>query len=275
MSSVFSMPVRERWASREVIVERWHVQPGGTFRYNDPIVELRVDGVPRVLVYEERHYSDPEGGAYRHYVNEGEEVGPWGYLLEYTDWLASSPGPPPRRGGPSPSRFRRRDNYPRVFLNYRRDDADAYAGRLHETLSKALGPDDVFMDQFSIRPGEIFSWTIQQAVWHASVVVALIGPKWGSVRDPSGGPRRLESEWDYVRREITAALDVGATLIPIVLPGGELPALAGLPDEMQSLGELQALTLSTRHWEEDTAELIDAIRVDLERKDSGLALRNR
>lgn len=199
---------------------------------------------------------------YWHFVDEGHEVGPWGYLLEYTDWPASRPGPVVSSRRLARITYKRRDHYPRVFLSYRRDDSDAYAGRLHETLVRALGPDEVFMDQFSIRPGEQFPWTIQQAVWHAPIMACVIGPKWGSLQD-SSGTRRLDREWDYVRREITAALDTGTTIIPIVLSGGELPALTGLPDDMRPLGDLQALALSQRHWNADTSEVIDAIRAEL------------
>ena len=58
-----------------------------------------------------------------------------------------------------------------------------YAGRLHEALGATFGPDEILMDEFSIRAGEHWAWTIQQAVAHARVLVALIGPKWLTIED--------------------------------------------------------------------------------------------
>jgi hypothetical protein len=64
-----------------------------------------------------------------------------------------------------------------------------------------------------------------------------------------------------VRRELIAALDTGTTIIPIVLPGGQLPAMLGLPyPEMLPLADIQALEISPRHWDTDTALVIESIR---------------
>lgn len=265
MSSTFRMPVRERWAARQVIVTRWFKQPSDTFRWDEPLVELEVDGVRRILAYTQRDDSDPECGIYWHYVHEGQEVGPWGKLLEYTDWPTNQPGPTVQNRS-VPIAYKRHESYPRIFLSYRRDDAEAYAGRLHETLVRTFGTENVFMDQFSIRPGDQFPWAIQQAAAHAAVMVTLIGPKWATLQD-AHGRSRLDNEHDFVRREITAALDRGVTVIPIMFPGADVSVLANAYwDDMHRLADLQALELSPRRWDVDTGEVVQVIRAVLEER---------
>ena len=243
MSYTLRLDARERWAARGIVVARWLTT---RFRRGDPVCELDVDG-ERVVHHANPSFgmdSEDEGGVFWHYVAEGSEVGPWGSLLEYS---TSGGGiatlhPTARR------RLLRRDRYPRIFMSYRRDDSEVYAGRLHESLVRTFGQEEVFMDQFSIRAGEVFPWTIQQAVAHAEVVVALIGPKWkgDSGRD---GRSRLENDFDYVRREIVCALDRGTPLVPILFPGGSLPDHSTLARfDLDGFEEYQAFPLSPRHW---------------------------
>jgi hypothetical protein len=85
-------------------------------------------------------------GIYRHFMNAGDEVGPWGELFEFSD-LGAVPVGPLHRDFPRRFNYRRREQYPPIFLNYRRKDKDkdseAYAGRLHEVLSHRFGPDNI------------------------------------------------------------------------------------------------------------------------------------
>jgi hypothetical protein len=242
-------------------VAKWLKQPGETFGRNDPnICELRIDG--RTEIYQ---YDDIESlcGILWHSVDQGQEVGLWGDLLQYTDTVADpakfKPYPRPVRGG-RPVRFIRRSTYPRIFLNYRRDDSEAYAGRLHETLSRAFGREDVFMDIFSIRPGETFPWTVQQAVASCRVMVCVIGPGWLTTPDERTNRPRLESPFDLVRREVTAGLDRGIGVMPVLLPGASVPKVERLPPEMQGLEQVQMQELTPRHWDADADDLIKAIR---------------
>jgi TIR domain len=238
-------------------VTRWIVQPHGQFRNGDEICELEADGEACTIIG--KAHPDDACNVYWYLVDEGNEVGPWGMLLEYSDSGFRKSG---RCLHPiAHQRLVRRDRYPRIFLSYRRTDGEAYAGRLHETLTRAFGREDVFMDQFSVRPGEVFGWTIQQAVAHADVVLALIGPQWLTITD--GTFRRLMDDRDFVRREIAAALDRGTPVIPIILPGATVPRMDynnPLPEELSTLPDLQAMDLTARHYETGTEELITEIR---------------
>jgi TIR domain-containing protein len=255
MSDVFRLPVRERWAAREAIVERWRIQPGEIFEHGQVLADVRIDGVSRALPY---NGSETSGGVYRHLVAEGQEIGPWGYLLEYSDMYRPGGRGPTPRPGRRPPVYRRRSSYPRIFLNYRRDDADAYAGRLHEALSVVFGADEVFMAEFSLRGSEPFAWTIQQAVTHADIVVSLIGPRWATLTDDSGKPR-LANERDYVRRELAAAMDRGIPVVPVTLPNTAIPRVP-YDDDLYEILDLQMIGMSAAHWKADVAKLVDDIQ---------------
>ena len=43
-----------------------------------------------------------------------------------------------------------------IFISYRRDDTEGEAGRLFDDLTRAFGPDAVFMDVAGIDPGSSY-----------------------------------------------------------------------------------------------------------------------
>ena len=45
----------------------------------------------------------------------------------------------------------------KIFISYRREDSQAYAGRLSDLLTTHLGDSVVFMDVDGISPGEDFA----------------------------------------------------------------------------------------------------------------------
>lgn len=250
MSSAYRI-MRERWAARSMMVTQWRVHPPNeSFRAGDVICQGTVDGKPRDIIFPGDESANVFFPHY-HYVAEGSEVGPFGYLLEYSEH-----GPGYRDVDPPHGPLVRRDRYPRIFLNYRRNDSEAYAGRLHESLSSVFGADEVFMDQFSIRPGEIYPWVIQQAAAHCDVMVTIIGRKW--LTDENA--KKLQSESDFLHREVVAALDRGTQIIPILVERAEVPDPQRLPYDMRRLSERQMLELSARHWQTDVEALRDEIR---------------
>lgn len=273
MSSFLSVDVRERWASRSMILKRWLVRK--TFDPAEPVCEMEIDGVTQLTNGRQARLAEDEAGSiYRFFVAEGREVGPWGHLLEFTeipkrptrpDVHTSLAAPLPPLHASANLNLVRRPTYPKIFLSYRRDDADAYAGRLHEVLAGEFGEEEVFMAEFSIRGGEVWDWTIQQAVVHASVVLALIGQRWMTVTD-AGGQLRIKSERDLVRREIVAAMDRGTTVIPVLLPDATIPSDRDFDwnDVLRLLPQLQMHRFTgARNWKADVQELIRTIQLSL------------
>ncbi len=252
MSLTYGLDRRDRWAARSIVVTRWTTER--VIAEGDLICELEVDGVP---VEERRpvHGVDERWGLYGFYVREGHEVGPSGDLFAYT-----------YRGRPAnilsrhaEQRLVRRDGYPRIFLSYRRDDSEATTARLDEVLAREFGRDAVFMDQFSIRPGEVSDWVIQQSVVHAEVVVALVGPNWVGAGGPDG-ERRLGQPTDLVTRELCAGLDRNTPVIPVLVDGARLPD-TWLPEELWRLRDLQYFELGKpRNWDGDVREITSAVR---------------
>jgi hypothetical protein len=81
----------------------------------------------------------------------------------------------------------------KVFISYRRTDSAHAAGRLYDRLETWFGKDRVFMDVEHLEPGINFIATIDKAVGECSVLIALIGPQWLTVRDDKG-ERRLDDD---------------------------------------------------------------------------------
>lgn len=145
----------------------------------------------------------------------------------------------------------------RIFISYRRDDAAGYAGRLEEALEKRLGRGSVFRDVLDIAPGEDFAAAIRARLAGAQAVLVLIGPRWAGGETP--GPRRIDQADDFVRLEVAIALDSGARVVPVLLPGAHMPTEADLPASLKALARRNALGLSDPHWDADIARLADAI----------------
>ncbi len=115
----------------------------------------------------------------------------------------------------------------KVFISYRSDDSGFAARGVYERLEPEFGRDSLFMDVDTIQPGMDFVAVLGAEVAKCDVLLAIIGPNWLEVRDQKGS-RRLESEQDFVRIEIAAALMRNIPVIPILLEGtrgrrGSLP----------------------------------------------------
>ncbi len=147
----------------------------------------------------------------------------------------------------------------RVFISYRRDDAAGYAGRLEEALEKRLGRGSAFRDVLDIPPGDDFVDAIRARLATAQSVLVLIGPRWAGGDSP--GQRRIDDSRDFVRLEVEVALECGARIVPVLLPGAQMPAEADLPLPLKPLARRNALSLSDTHWDADINRLADTIGV--------------
>lgn len=151
----------------------------------------------------------------------------------------------------------------RIFISYRRDDAAGYAGRLEDALEKRLGRSSVFRDVLDIPPGDDFAAAIRARLVSAKAVLVLIGPRWAGGETP--GQRRIDDEGDLVRLEVAAALDSGARVVPVLLPGAKMPAETDLPMPLKPLARRHALSLSDAHWDADIGRLTDAMGLSRQR----------
>jgi hypothetical protein len=161
----------------------------------------------------------------------------------------------------------------KVFVNYRREDASGYAGRLYEWLSDRFGPDRVFMDISAIRPGADFVQAIESEVAACEAVLVIIGRQW--LDCSADGHRRLDDPHDFVRLEIASALSRNALVIPVLVEGAGMPREHDLPDDLKPLARRHAIEISDGRWEYDAGRLIETLEERLEKRSGATFARRR
>ena len=147
---------------------------------------------------------------------------------------------------------------PAIFISYRREDSGGYAGRLYDRLREQFGVGQVFMDIDTLQPGLDFVEAINRAVGSCDVFIALIGTQWLTTTDRTGR-RRLDDPEDFVRLEISAALDRDIRVIPVLVGGATMPGSTDLPDALKRVSRRDALEISDTRFDYDVGRLIEAI----------------
>ncbi len=142
-----------------------------------------------------------------------------------------------------------------IFISYRRDDAAAWAGRLHMALEKHFRRDQLFMDVDSIQAGLDFAKVIDAEVAKCDVMLVVIGKGWRDAADASG-QRRLDDPGDFVRLEVESALRRDIRVVPVLVDGASLPKAENLPEGMQGLVRRQAWPVSHARFGAECDELI-------------------
>jgi uncharacterized membrane protein len=150
----------------------------------------------------------------------------------------------------------------KIFINYRRDDAGGYAGRLSDSLAAYFGSDRVFRDVSGIDYGKDFEQVIDQKLAESGAVVALIGDKWSSVTNAEGR-RRLDDPADYVIREISAALRSGIPVVPVLIGNAGMPRPDELPASLRDLTRRNAITVTDERWDFDVHRLAKVLAIDV------------
>jgi hypothetical protein len=266
MSSVFRVE-RERWRNRRYVLSQWHKEPGDLIADGDVVCTIATDEGHSEIRLE----NGERGRMWTHMVAVDHDIPPSGELFEWSD-VANS-------GRTSLDHIVQTYSSgaiaPRidaeVMLSYRRADAEAYAGRLHERLVADFGEPSVFMDQFSIAPGANWLWCVQQAAATCRVMLVTIGPSWTRIADDAGLPR-LHQASDTLRLEVLAGLDRGIRIVPVLVGGASLPTEASLPWEMRPILRLQALELTTLSWKAGVEQLVTVIRQSLQEGSSSPTL---
>lgn len=151
----------------------------------------------------------------------------------------------------------------RIFLSYRRDDASAWAGRLHDALAAQFDERNIFQDVTAVRPGQDFRKAIEGALDQSDVVLVVIGPRW-LTEATADGEQRLASPDDYVHIEVVAAIEHGKQVVPVLVGGATMPTTAELPEGLEALGMRQAVVLRDASWRQDVNSLIRSLRGERE-----------
>ena len=146
-----------------------------------------------------------------------------------------------------------------IFINYRRDDTIATAGRLNDRLVRAFGDKHVFMDIDHIPAGVDFTQHIEAQLAQCGVLLAIIGHYWLHARDASGS-RRLFDPNDLVAVEIGAALRRGTIVIPVLVDGAAMPSVDELPNQIKPLARRNAVELRNTQFGANFDRLVQKIR---------------
>ncbi|WP_454061080.1 toll/interleukin-1 receptor domain-containing protein [Candidatus Nitrospira salsa] len=154
---------------------------------------------------------------------------------------------------------------PEIFISYRRNDSEGWAGRLTETLQLAFGEESVFFDFDSITPSSEWRHALEKGIISCKLLVAIIGPCWSKAMHPSGG-LRLDDPDDLVRFELVTALEKGIAILPVLVGNASLPKATELPDVLQRILAFQALVLPSRHWKHEVGSILDIIEELLGRR---------
>lgn len=146
----------------------------------------------------------------------------------------------------------------RIFMSYRRADTEGYAGRLYDRLSQHFGPESLFMDIDTLKPGQDFVEAIEEAVGSCDVLIALIGERWLGITDAEGR-RRLDDPHDFVRLEIATALKRDVWVVPMLVQDATMPRPDDLPDDLVKLRRRHALEITATHFHDDVDRLVQTI----------------
>ena len=145
-----------------------------------------------------------------------------------------------------------------IFINYRRGEDQAAAGRLYDQLEAVFPREHIFIDVDSIMPGRDFTEELARRVAECDIFLAVIGRRWADVVDSNGG-RRLDNPNDWVRIEIESAQRLGKHIIPVLVDGAEMPRPEKLPESLQPFTRRNAARLSHERFRADAQGLISVI----------------
>jgi hypothetical protein len=139
---------------------------------------------------------------------------------------------------------------PRVFISYRTSDGVDKATALARELNAVFGEAQVFLDKEDLPAGRLWREAIGATLGDKPVLLLLVTPH-------TFAPERIARADDPVRREVCAALEVGAHVIPLLADGVEqLPAPAALPTPLDTLCERTWRRLRAYDWRDDVARLV-------------------
>lgn len=144
----------------------------------------------------------------------------------------------------------------KVFISYRRDDAAGFAHSIHDRLVEHLPREQVFMDVAGIEPGADFVERLKSSVDQCDVLLALIGKRW--LGDGRGGKPRVHDPTDWIRVEVSTAIQRGVRLIPVLLDGASMPPAESLPEDLRPLVRMNAVDVRGSRLDADVWDLTGA-----------------
>ena len=149
----------------------------------------------------------------------------------------------------------------KVFISYRRSDAEVHAKEIFRAITDFIPPEHVFLDQESIPPGVNFLEYLEAWVSKCDILIALIGHRWIDASDVDGTGRRLDNTEDLVRLELRKGLERGIPLVPVLIDGAPMPNTNQLPTELKGLVWQNAVRIAARTIDADVLELMTKLGI--------------
>jgi len=146
----------------------------------------------------------------------------------------------------------------KIFISYRRADAEYAAGALGRELRSYFGEEQVFRDKEDIGAGVSWKQHVLHEIDHDSALLVLIARDWANARD-ARGERRLDNPEDPLRLEIRDGIQDRATVIPILLENAQMPAEADLPPDIKPMADFNAVPLRDSDWRYDVDRICKAL----------------
>ena len=146
----------------------------------------------------------------------------------------------------------------RIFISYRRADAEADANALCQSLEAAFGDAAIFRDVDNITVGLDYRDAIVSAIDDSAALVLVIGPQW--LAKDARGRLRLSRESDPTRLEIEHARARGVPILPIRMRGAEMPEPEELPAELAWLSYVNAWEVQHHSWRRDLKPIVEHLR---------------
>lgn len=148
----------------------------------------------------------------------------------------------------------------RIFISYRTADGMDKAVALARDLGRNFGDDSVFLDKDDLRGGSAWRTEIGRTLEQQPVLLLLLTPQLIEAVD-AGGKLRIADPADPVGRELRAALEAGAHVIPLLCDGLAAPPDASrLPEPFNRIGELTWRKLRAYDWAHDVERIVDDLR---------------
>jgi len=146
----------------------------------------------------------------------------------------------------------------KIFISYRRAEAEYAAGALGRELRAHFGEEQVFRDKEDIAGGVSWKLTVLQEIDRDSALLVLMGKEWAQAKDAQGA-RRLDNPQDPIFLELNDALSDGATVIPVLLENAAMPLESDLPPALKPMAEMNALRLRDSDWGYDLSKIVKTL----------------
>lgn len=130
---------------------------------------------------------------------------------------------------------------PGIFISYRNIDRSYAPVFIDRELGLRFGADNVFLAGRSTPPGTAFPDKIMRRLASCTLLIALIDPPWAGA-----DLELLQDPGDWVRREISYAVEHDKEILPVLLDGAVMPSTSQVPADVVPMTKRIAVSMRAR-----------------------------